>query len=174
MSWLARFRSHLPSRAQLAGNRWLRWLAPFLDRPQLWRWTRRGVALGVALGVFFGFLVPVAQIPLAAAAAVILRANVPAAAASTLVSNPVTYAPIYYTAYSLGTWLTGEQAAAPPPATTEPSAGGAPGVWQRIAGIGLPLLVGLVTIATLAGLLSYGLISLVWYWHVRRRRCRLP
>lgn len=101
-------RSHLPSREQLLQNRWLGWLAPFLGHPRLWRWSRRGVALGVAIGVFFGLLIPIAQIPLATAASIILRANIPAAAASTLVTNPITFAPIYYAAYKLGVWVTGK------------------------------------------------------------------
>ena len=81
-----RLRGWIPTREQLLANRWLRWLSPWLGHPRLWLWSRRGVALGVALGVFFGLLIPLAQIPLSAAAAVVLRANLPAAAASTLVS----------------------------------------------------------------------------------------
>ncbi|MDD5404664.1 MAG: DUF2062 domain-containing protein [Sulfuricella sp.] len=105
MDW----RRLIPIREVLLANRWLRWLAPWLGHPKLWHWSRRGVALGVALGVFFGLLIPLAQIPLTAAA-VVLRANLPAAAASTLISNPVTFAPLYYTAYHLGAWVTGETA----------------------------------------------------------------
>lgn len=101
MNW----RRLIPSREVLLANRWLRWLAPWLGHPKLWHWSRRGVALGVALGVFFGLLIPLAQIPLTAAA-VVLRANQPAATASTLISNPVTFAPLYYTAYHLGSWVT--------------------------------------------------------------------
>lgn len=102
-----RLRAMVPTRAQIHDNRWLRWLGPLLRRPRLWRWSRRGVALGVALGIFFGLLVPVAQIPLSVGAAVILRANVPAAAVSTLVTNPLTFGPLYYAAYKLGHWITG-------------------------------------------------------------------
>nr|WP_249221378.1 DUF2062 domain-containing protein [Cupriavidus sp. KK10] len=50
---------------------------------------------GLALEFFFGLLIPLAQIPLSAAAAVALRANVPAAVASPLVTNPMTLGPIY-------------------------------------------------------------------------------
>src|SRR5690606_5517404 len=84
----------LPTREKLEASRWLRWLAPWLGHPRLWQWSRRGVALGVALGIFFGLLIPLAQIPLTAVAAIILRANLPAAAASTLVTNPVTFGPV--------------------------------------------------------------------------------
>jgi uncharacterized protein (DUF2062 family) len=98
----------IPCRVGLLANRWLRWLAPWLGHPRLWHWSRRGRALGVALGVFFGLLIALAQIPLAAA--VVLRTNPPAAAAGTLISNPVTFAPLYYMAYHLGAWVTGETA----------------------------------------------------------------
>ncbi len=83
MGFVERLRAKIPSREQIHANRWLGWLAPWLEHPRLWHWSRRGVALGVALGVFFGLLIPIAQIPLSVAAAVVMRANVPAAAAST-------------------------------------------------------------------------------------------
>src|SRR4051794_35702085 len=89
----------IPSREHLQSNRWLRWLGPLLNDPRLWHMSRRGIALGLALGVFFGLLIPVAQIPVSAAAAVLLRANLPMAAASTFVTNPVTFGPVYYGAY---------------------------------------------------------------------------
>ena len=41
----------LPDPERLRANRWLRWLAPAMQHPRLWRLTRRGVALGVFFGV---------------------------------------------------------------------------------------------------------------------------
>lgn len=164
-------RRRLPTREQLHANRWLRWLGPYLHHPHLWHWSRRGVAIGVAMGVFFGLLIPIAQIPLAATAAIVLRANVPAAIASTLVTNPVTFAPIYYAAYRTGSWIVGgtEGDAESEPARAQEHAG----LWQRVTALGKPLLTGLVLFATLAGLLAYGLITLGWrLWILRRRRQR--
>jgi len=80
---MKRLRRWLPSAETIRANRWLRWLGPALHHPRLWHMSRRGLALGMALGFFFGLLVPLALIPLTAAAAVALRANVPAAVAST-------------------------------------------------------------------------------------------
>ena len=174
MSLLERLRARIPTREQISRNRWLAWLGPWLQQPKLWHWSRRGVAMGVALGVFFGLLIPVAQIPLSVAAAVLLRANVPAAVASTLVSNPLTFAPIYYGAYRLGVWVTGEKA---PPQDIEvigtQELENTLSLWQRIAALGKPLVVGLCITALLMGLLSYGLISLAWRWRtVSKRRGR--
>lgn len=174
MSLLERLRARIPTSEQISRNRWLAWLGPWLQQPKLWHWSRRGVAMGVALGVFFGLLIPVAQIPLSVAVAVLLRANVPAAVASTLVSNPLTFAPIYYGAYRLGVWVTSEKA---PPQDIEvigtQELENTLSLWQRIAALGKPLVVGLCITALLMGLLSYGLISLVWRWRtVSKRRGR--
>lgn len=172
-----RFRRFFPSRESIHNNRWLRWLAPHLTHPRLWHFSRRGVAMGVALGVFFGLLIPIAQIPFAAGAAMLLRANVPAAIGSTLVTNPVTFAPIYYGAYQIGRWVTGESLASEPnlPALSSEKlmrrAEADP--WARLTNLGKPLLVGLAIVSTTMGLLVYALISLFWRWRViakRRRR----
>lgn len=161
----------IPTREALMANRWLRWLAPWLGHPRLWRWSRRGVALGVALGVFFGLLIPLAQIPVTAAAAIVLRANIPAAAASTLITNPLTFPPLYYAAYKLGGWVTGD-AALPTHTAEGPAAAAAhadASLWQRIAALGKPLLVGLFLMACFFGVLSYFLIDAIWQWRRKRR-----
>ena len=182
MRWRDRLRAMVPTRAQIHDNRWLRWLGPLLRRPRLWRWSRRGVAMGVALGIFFGLLVPVAQIPLSVGAAVLLRANAPAAAVSTLITNPLTFGPLYYAAYKLGHWVTGapDRAGSTRAGDDELHAAGLPReevrLWQRMTTVGKPLLLGLAIIATAMGLLSYALIALAWHgwtWFKRRRR-RLP
>ena len=95
----------LPKKDKISSSKILKWIGPTLLHPQLWHFSRRGVALGVGLGIFFGFLIPLAQIPVSALSATILRANVPTAIASTLVTNPVTFAPIYVIAYKLGNKL---------------------------------------------------------------------
>jgi len=175
-----RLQRYIPSREQVSGNRWLAWLGPWLHDPKLWHWSRRGVALGVALGVFFGLLVPIAQIPLSVTAAIVMRANVPAAVASTLITNPITFGPIYYGAYQLGAWVTGEDVLVNSANNLSAQKLGAvddgASLWQRIAGLGKPLLVGLSITATLIGLFTYGFITLIWRWRTlskRRARMRL-
>ncbi|MFT7115168.1 MAG: hypothetical protein ACI9I0_000371 [Rhodoferax sp.] len=171
MRFRERLRTLIPSRQQIQGNRWLAWLGPWLNHPKLWHWSRRGVAMGVALGVFFGLLVPIAQIPMSVGAAVLLRANVPAAAASTLITNPVTFAPLYFGAYRLGAWVTGERV--PPDNVIHRSAEENTqnvSVWQRVRALGKPLLVGLALTSVCMGLLTYGLITLAWRWRTLRKR----
>lgn len=179
---LQRLRRLIPTPEQIRGNRWLAWLGPSLHHPRLWRWSRRGVALGVATGVFFGLLVPIAQIPMAAAMTVLLRANLPAAVASTLVTNPVTFGPIYYGAYRLGAWVSGDRSGPPPEreklpadlATDSPE--DASNLSQRTAAVGRSLMLGLALLAAAGGVLGYALVH--WFWGLvmllRRRKARKP
>ena len=113
-----RLKRLLPSRESIAANRWLRWLGPTLLHRSLWHMSRRGVALGAAIGVFFAFITPIAQIPLSAALSVMLRANIPTAIAATLVNTPPTFGPVYHAAWRVSSWMLGDEAddAQAPPA----------------------------------------------------------
>lgn len=180
---IQRLRRLMPTQEALQRNRWLRWLGPRMFHPRLWHMSRRGIALGAAIGVFFAFLIPIAQIPLSAALAVALRANIPAAVASTLVNNPLTFPPVYYAAWKVGSWLLGEEAdeARAPvlPDALESTGLGSPGAngrgfWERtidgMRAVGKPLLVGAVTFAVGFGALAYFLVNGVWHLHVRLKR----
>jgi hypothetical protein len=178
-----RLKAWLPSPDSIRNNRWLRWLGPTLHHPRLWHFSRKGIAMGLALGIFFGLLVPVAQMPLSAAAAVILRANLPMAVASTLVTNPVTFGPVYYGAYRVGKAVLGE-----PPLTeaqasalleravkTQQAEGWKDrleGALRRLSTVGKPLVVGLAIVATVSGLAVYFIISAIWTLRVRWSRSR--
>ena len=175
----------LPTRESLEGNRWLRWLGPSLFHPRLWHVSRRGIALGMAIGVFFGFLIPIAQIPFSAAVAVALRANVPTAVASTLVTNPITFGPVYFAAWKVGGFLLADDSTPPPVLSGDmavaPEAVGTGSVsgWQRalngMQAAGKPLVLGLALFACTFGALSYVVVTLVWRARVllsRRSRRR--
>jgi uncharacterized protein (DUF2062 family) len=177
----------LPSRESLAANRLLGWIGPGLFDPRLWQARRRSIAAGSALGLFFGLLIPIAQIPASAAAAVFLRANVPAAVAGTFVTNPFTFGPIYYAAWWVGSLVLGDTATPPPDlALAVAGADPAPGLtalvaggwWEamaaKLAGVGKPLMLGLTLFAVVAGLTAYVAVSVGWRLAVvgRRRRRR--
>jgi uncharacterized protein (DUF2062 family) len=178
---MRRLRDWLPAPDAVRASRWLRWLGPALQHPRLWHLNRRGLALGMALGFFFGLLIPLAQIPLSAAAAVVLRANVPAAVASTLVTNPLTFGPIYYAAWQVGNAILGGPQSTPPaPAAADgaPDESADEGWWRaavrRVLGVGKPLMLGLAILATGFGVATYFLVSTVWklsvLWKRHRRR----
>jgi uncharacterized protein (DUF2062 family) len=176
-------RDRMPSEERLRTSRGLRWLAPLLGRRSLWHLNRRRVAMGAGIGVFCGLLIPLAQIAGAAVLALLLRANLPVAAVATLVSNPLTYGPIFVLAYRTGAALLGER---PQPAAAEALAAarkepaetasaGKPGWIERARAIGQPLFLGLAVFAVVGGLLAWGLVHAAWtvaVWLKRRRRRR--
>jgi len=91
-TWAAdTIRRYMPSREQLARNKYLAPIAHRFLSPELWRFTRRSVPRGVALGLFAAFIVPIGQIFLAAFLALPARANVPLASLVTFVTNPFTF-----------------------------------------------------------------------------------
>jgi uncharacterized protein len=164
-----RFRRYLPDPHTLREHRMLRWIGPALHHPRLWHVNRRGIALGIAIGVFFGLLIPVAQIFCAAVAALLLRANIPAAVGSTLITNPFTFAPVYYAAYHLGVWMLGYTDVPVVEVDIDRvAAKTATGIalWMdRLATVGMPLAVGLVTLAMSLSVLIY--FAVHWTWRIR-------
>lgn len=82
----------MPTRAGMAKNRYLKPIAHRFLRSDLWRFTRRSVPRGVALGMLTGFIVPLGgQTFVALFLALPIRANVPIAAVTTFITNPFTY-----------------------------------------------------------------------------------
>jgi len=86
--WLKR---KMPTRAGMERNKFLKPIAHRFLRSELWRFTRRSVPRGVALGMLAAFLIPVGQIFAAVFLALPVRANVPIAAITTFITNPLTY-----------------------------------------------------------------------------------
>lgn len=161
-----------PDRDALLRNRWLAPIASRLAPSFIWQFNRRSIARGMALGLFAGFLVPVGQIIIAALLAASVRANVLIASAATLVTNPLTFPPVYYAAYRTGSWLLahlGLQAAA-----GEANAAAATGLWLSMGSASIATFLGLLLFAILSSLMAFVLVHLVWrlslIWRWRSRR----
>ena len=168
-----------PTRENIQNHRWLRRLGPSLQNPLLWQVNRHSVARGAAIGVFFGIMMPVAQIPASAAVALLTRGNLWIATLATLVSNPFTYGPIYILAYRIGRVLlpAGASDTIPEdfdiPVTTTSS--WLHNAFEWLTGIGGPLVLGMAVMAVTAALTSYFGVLLLWRLNVilkQRRRQR--
>lgn len=98
------WRKNAPTRESLEEVRWLRPFAHRILEPSLWRFTRRSVPRGVALGLIVGIflMIPGLQIIGAALLALPCRANVPIAVAMTFLSNPATTPFILYLSIVIG------------------------------------------------------------------------
>ena len=170
----------LPSPETLEQTRGLKWLGQYLrDRPWLWVAHRRRVALGAALGLAVGVIPLPTQMLMAAAVAILFRANVAAAIAATWLTNPLTLVPIWGLAIFLGRQVLGVHG--PISAPKELALDWAdPGSWwhaisQWLSELGTPLLVGLPCAGVVLGATLYVVVYVGWWAvirHERRRRLR--
>ena len=178
-----RLRRLMPRPETMANNRWLRWMGPSLLHPRLWHMSRRAVAIGAAIGVFFAFITPIAQIPLSAAVSIVLRANIPTAVVATLVNTPPTFGPVYYAAWWVGSKVLRESVedgrkpeVLVGKATTVEDAGQALAGWSKwmatLQQVGKPLLLGALIFSVVFSALAYLLVNGVWHWRVRSKRRR--
>ena len=161
-----------PTKESVAGNRWLKPVADRVLHSSLWRFTRRSVPRGVALGMITGILVPMGQIPASAVFALPLRANIPAAAATTYLTNPFTTPPLWVAAYYLGSWMLGQQAVKQETNLHEAITWSDWLVHQSdwlLHQAGPATLTGLVTITAALTLLGYFGTALAWRWWIARK-----
>ncbi|PKB24931.1 hypothetical protein B0I00_0110 [Novosphingobium kunmingense] len=167
--WLRRC---VPTRDQLERNRFVRPFAGRVLRSDLWRFSRRSVPRGVALGLFVGVLIPFAHSIVAAFCAVFVRANVPVAIATTFASNPATWMLLYPAAYEIGKTLFHlERASGLTPISATMEHTQTDHLLQNLTGAGLDTAVGLLVLSIVLSSAGYAVSALVWRGIVARRRC---
>lgn len=158
---MMRQRRWMPDRNEILAYRWLRPVRPYLAHDHLWDLNRQSVARGVAIGLFIGFVLPVAQCLFAVVGAVAVRGHVPISAACTLVTNPLTVPPIYWLAYQIGAVLLPGQAGMTLASLSMAQIDLAHAVsWVLAAGI--PLMTGLFVLASAAAVVGYLGVHLCW------------
>ena len=172
-------RRWLPDREVIRGNRWL---APFqnsLLHPRMWHLNRRSAAGGVALGLFCGLVPGPFQMLSAALGALAFRVNLPLALILTLYTNPFTIVPLYLVAYAIGQWVLpgpGQRFMPPPDWGEESFSAWLAMLIDWMAGLGTPLALGLLLLASGLALAGYLLVKLAWRIHLirawRRRASR--
>jgi uncharacterized protein len=162
------FRKHMPTREQMARNKYLQPIAHRFLSPELWRFTRRSVPRGVALGLFTAFIVPLGQIFLAAFLALPTRANVPLAAAVTFVTNPFTFPFWLLVANKVGAAVLNIDAAVGGGAATEiANDRGALAGFFELAGL---TAFGFVVLAVVGAAAGYFIAGFIWRNLVMRKR----
>ena len=164
-------RKYMPTREEMAANKYLAPIAHRFLTPELWRFTRRSVPRGVALGLFSAFIIPVGQIFLAAFLALPSRANVPLAALVTFVTNPFTLPFWLVIANRVGNFMLQVDAATTGMAVEQLESG----QWQwvidafELAGV---TVVGFAVLAIVSAAVGYLLSSAVWRVIIARRRAK--
>ncbi len=161
-----RVRSELPTADRLSRHRWLQPVAHRLFEHGLWHARTESVARGVAIGMFWAFVVPFAQVVFAAAHCVWWRANIPVAAGITFITNPFTVGGWLWLAYQLGSHFVA-------PGQAPPDSSGWLGTLQQL---GWPTVVGMAVFALGGAALGYLAVKLFarasLAWRLRRRAQR--
>lgn len=146
-----------------------------MRHPSLWRFNRRSVPRGVALGLFVAAIIPFMHTAVAAVLAIPARANIAVAALFTLVVNPLTIPPLYYGAYRIGAWELHHDAALVNPADAERFSSELSRMLFWLHHASGSIAMGVLTIATLLSLFGYLGSKLAWRiwcgnrWRKRRR-----
>lgn len=162
----ARLQSGMPTAEDLSRQRWLQPVAHRLFEHGLWHAKTESVARGVAIGMFWAFVVPFAQVLFAAAHCVWWRANIPVAAGITFITNPLTIGGWLWLAYQTGSFFVAPDAAAP---VVE-------GWLGTLQALGWPTVVGMGLFAVVGATLGYLVVKLFsrtsLAWRMRRRAQR--
>jgi uncharacterized protein len=172
MAWSIRVvREHTPTREGMAENKYLAPIAHRFLSPELWRFTRRSVPRGVALGLFAAFIIPVGQIFLAAFLALPSRANVPLAALVTFVTNPFTLPFWLVVANKVGSFTLRLDAAGPGLANAKVDTGLWSAVLDFVQMAGTTAF-GFAVLAVVAPSVGYLVAGWVWRAVIARRRAK--
>ena len=162
-------RKYMPTREEMAENKYLKPIAHRFLTPELWRFTRRSVPRGVALGLFAAFIIPIGQIFLAAFLALPARANVPLSALVTFVTNPFTLPFWLIVANKTGGFVLNIDRAMGAGAEHLAKDGGALARWLEVGGV---TAFGFLVLAIVSAGVGYLVASFIWRFVVARRRRR--
>jgi len=172
-------RKFLPDHEAIRGNRWLAPFANTLLHPRLWDLNRHSAAGAVAAGLFCGLIPGPLQILGATICAVLFRVNLPLAMLATFYTNPFTIVPLYIVAYAIGQWAlpgVGQRFVPPPEWGDESFVSWTEALIDWMIGLGTPLAVGLVLLASGLAVAGYFLVKLAWRIYLirawRRRSLR--
>ncbi|MEO9600423.1 DUF2062 domain-containing protein [Parasphingorhabdus sp.] len=164
------FQRKMPTRAGMERNKYLKPIAHRFLHSELWRFTRRSVPRGVALGMLAAFLVPVGQIFAAVFLALPVRANVPIAAITTFITNPFTYPLWIGAAHKVGEFaLQIDAMTASQPINTQMQSEF--GIWLSwlVREIGVTAF-GFLLFAIFFSVAGYFVSSFAWRWWIGRKR----
>lgn len=164
--WLHR---QAPTRESFERSRFLRPFANRVFHPALWRFTRRSVPRGVALGLLIGifFLIPGVQIAGVALLALPVRANIPLGAAMTFLSMPATTPFILAGSVYVGNSMLGLHAdVARFQALLSSGAGYSEWTAWLVSDAAPAMLFGLFVISVVSASIGYVVSAWFWRWRI--------
>ncbi|HEY5603153.1 MAG TPA: DUF2062 domain-containing protein [Gammaproteobacteria bacterium] len=99
----------LPHHDKIREHKNLKILGTLLHDPNLLHLNRRSVSGAFAVGLFIAWIPVPFQMLLSAIIAIFVRVNLPISVALVWLTNPLTMPPLFYLAYSVGSWVLGEE-----------------------------------------------------------------
>lgn len=158
------FQRFLPKPQTIKKNKALKIFGEWLHEPNLWHLNRRSVAGAFAVGLFFAWIPIPFQMVLAAGSAIWIGTNLPLSIALVWITNPVTIPPMFYFAYTVGTWIIGE------PVVDFSFELTFNWLINELSSSWKPFLVGCFTLASVSSLIGYFAIDGIWRYTVLNRR----
>jgi uncharacterized protein (DUF2062 family) len=146
----------LPDPNKIRHHKSLKIFGKLLQDANLWHLNRRSARGAFAVGLFFAFIPVPFQMVLAAATAIVFRVNLPISATLVWLTNPLTMPPIFYGSYLVGTLVLNQP--------EQHFAFELNWAWfeQSIETIGPAFLVGSLVCASIASIIGYFGIDILW------------
>ncbi len=160
------FRKFAFKRHQLVENRLIAPFQHFLHDQKLWGIRRKTVVPAVAWGVFVAFMPFPGHVLAAVFGSLLIRCNIPVAAVSTFISNPLTIGPMFYFSYRVGASLLGIE---PGSFAIELSL-----AWlgSTFMSIWQPLILGSVLVGTISAVIAYVFLDVLWRFSIGNYKSR--
>ena len=154
----------LPDPNKIRRHKSLKIFGKLLQDANLWHLNRRSARGAFAVGLFFAFIPVPFQMVLAAATAILFRVNLPISATLVWLTNPLTMPPIFYGSYLVGTLVLNQP--------EQHFAFELNWTWfeQSIETIGPAFLVGSLVCASIASIIGYFGIDILWRRSVVKAR----
>lgn len=161
----------MPTREGMAKSPWIKPFGQRVLHSEFWRFTRRSVPRGVAIGLLVGIfvMIPGLQIVGSALMCIPFRGNIPVAALMTFLTNPFTTPFVLLAALEVGSKLGFRTDIASFYALRDRGAGLRAWMSWLFSEAAPGLVSGLFVIALLAALVGYLASILVWRWWTARK-----
>ena len=168
------FRSLEPRVLQELDRPSLAWAKPWLDRHDLFSFTRRPLAMGVAVGLLCGLIPGPLQIAGTIVVCSLLRGNIVAGVITTFYTNPITIVPLYIAAFKIGALLIpGTHELQPFGDATFGTTAWFSALTDWVQSLGWPLAIGLPVMGLWFAVNGYWLVNYLWLRPVRARWLRM-
>ena len=150
-----------PKMDTIKNEKILKIFGPLVFQPNLWHINKKSVSRGFAIGFFCAFIPLPGQMIIAAFLSIALSANIPIAIIITWITNPMTFAPIFYITYKIGLFILNIQSSIDISTLNLNILSSLKLIWK-------PLLVGSFILSGISSVISYFIVIIFWKFSVKK------